>query len=513
MKNLLLVTRLLSRQKIRKLDVITEEHLDAKSSKFRDLYDALLRGEIRNDRDAAKYLYDASPTDARYRQLKSRFRRRLLNTVFFVDQNRPSRGTFDQTFHNCQRDWALANILRANRLHGPASELAKSVLRTCEKYGFAELGLQSARYLADMCALEDDARAAAKYQEVLSRHEAKLSREMTSGALLRELTLLEHRALAHPGDRETIAQEADALGERLRTRVVAGDDEVVCRYDEYESEAILAHLRHDHRAVVQLVEDAAAFAEDSQRKMWPTRVWRLRIRQLGALTELGDAGTSEAVVRKLDETVRPGTPEWGELRRVQVACLLAAERAFDAQRIAGAVEQARGFAKASAPEQEMWQHFGAAAHLMAVGVQRGDFDVDAYVRKEPTFGGDLQRLNAWRFVLQIALRRQGNRYARLGEAIGQLRQLAVKQLNGRRDARLVSFAQLLYRLERNGFDGSLDRVAERHLSELRALPFRCSVDAVSFAPVDLMTLLPHFGLESHHSTAAGRGAEAGSPVS
>lgn len=83
MKNLIEIAQIITKKKIRKIEIFDEHYLQNKSSKFNDFYEGLIQGKFKNDRDAAEHLYKSTPKDDKYRQLKSRFRKRLLNTLFF----------------------------------------------------------------------------------------------------------------------------------------------------------------------------------------------------------------------------------------------------------------------------------------------------------------------------------------------------------------------------------------------------------------------------------------------
>ena len=73
MKNLIEISKIVTKRKVKKIEIFDEHSLRHKSSKFNEFYEALLANKFKNDRDAASFLYDCSPTDAKYRQLKSRF--------------------------------------------------------------------------------------------------------------------------------------------------------------------------------------------------------------------------------------------------------------------------------------------------------------------------------------------------------------------------------------------------------------------------------------------------------
>ena len=98
MKNLIEVGKIVTKKKVRKIEIFDDHSLRTKNSKFNEFYEALMADKFKNDRDAATFLYGCSPTDDKYRQLKSRFRKRLLNTLFFLDVNLPATSSYDRAY-------------------------------------------------------------------------------------------------------------------------------------------------------------------------------------------------------------------------------------------------------------------------------------------------------------------------------------------------------------------------------------------------------------------------------
>ncbi|HMW75311.1 MAG TPA: hypothetical protein PKD40_06625, partial [Saprospiraceae bacterium] len=101
MKHLLEISNIVSWKKVKKIEIFDEASLKNKSSKLNEFFEALMDGKFKTDRDAAALLYQSSPTDDKYRQLKSRFRKRLLNTLFFIDINLPSASNYTRAYFSC----------------------------------------------------------------------------------------------------------------------------------------------------------------------------------------------------------------------------------------------------------------------------------------------------------------------------------------------------------------------------------------------------------------------------
>lgn len=502
MKNLLAISRLLTRQKLRKLDILSDEFLTNKQSKFRELYDALQDGTVRNDREAAELLYGAGTTDARYRQLKSRFRKRMLNTLFFVDQNRPKSSSFDQTYHNCQRDWSQVNILVANGALAPAEELAKPLLTTTQKYGFSELCIQVASFLAERAAARADKRALAKLEGAIELYSAHRSAEQTAQRVLRKLKILRAGVPPYRRPAEAIAAElTEGLATMSALRHEFGTS--LLTYDECEARCVVGATLHDWTAVLEAVESAIAFGKASPRQLQLCRERTLRSFYRLAAATLASAGEdsgAELPATALSDCAR-GADDQLEGERLRACSLLNRGAYRQAAQACRVVVQARTFKSLGAPEREMWHLLLATAAVLSGGAPDSASGIafaeaDAFLEKPATIGGDYQRLNAWRLLTQAALLRQRQDLDEAGARISQLRELAVRQLDKRRDAVYIAIAQVLYRVERNDFSPYLDRVAERYQGELDGYAPALSVEAQHFEPVVPTNLLEAFGVRT-----------------
>jgi hypothetical protein len=58
---------------------------EKKLSKEMELFFGIQKGLYANDEQAAAQMYDSTPDDAKYKMLKSRLRKKLLNHLFFLD--------------------------------------------------------------------------------------------------------------------------------------------------------------------------------------------------------------------------------------------------------------------------------------------------------------------------------------------------------------------------------------------------------------------------------------------
>ena len=78
MKHLLEIAKIVTKKKVKKIEIFDDYSLKQKNSKFNDFYEALIAGKFESDTDAADYLYGTNTSDDKFRQLKSRFKKKII---------------------------------------------------------------------------------------------------------------------------------------------------------------------------------------------------------------------------------------------------------------------------------------------------------------------------------------------------------------------------------------------------------------------------------------------------
>jgi len=189
MKNLIEISKIVTKKKVKKIEIFDDHSLKHKNSKFNEFYEALMIGKFKNDRDAASFLYGCSPTDDKYRQLKSRFRKRLLNTLFFLDVNLPSTSGYDRAYFSCNKDWTLVRILLSNEANHTAASLAKQILTTALKFKFADVIVNCSRILRRYAVSIEDEKAYELYDQYSKQYQNVLDAEIRSEELYQRVIM------------------------------------------------------------------------------------------------------------------------------------------------------------------------------------------------------------------------------------------------------------------------------------------------------------------------------------
>jgi len=84
-------------------------------------------GQFKDDQDASKDIYDAEATDHRYKMLKSRVRQKMLNHLFFMDQEDPNQEKSVILHEDCLKILNLGHLLLLEK----DFEIAEKLLNRC----------------------------------------------------------------------------------------------------------------------------------------------------------------------------------------------------------------------------------------------------------------------------------------------------------------------------------------------------------------------------------------------
>ena len=259
MKNLIEISRIVTKKKVRKIEIFDDHTLKHKNSKFNEFYEALLANKFKNDRDAASFLYGTSPTDDKYRQLKSRFRKRLLNTLFFLDVNLPSTSSYDRAYFSCNKDWTLVKILLSNDATFTASALARQILTTALKFKFADVIVNCSRILRGFAAEEEHEKDFEEYDQHIKQYANVLDAEIRSEELFQRVIMNYYKP---PSKNVNLAEKIDTYCDALVGLSEIYDSPIVI-YNMYLVWAFRYEMLHDYTAMLEVCTRAEKYIEDN----------------------------------------------------------------------------------------------------------------------------------------------------------------------------------------------------------------------------------------------------------
>lgn len=454
MKHLLEVSGVVTKRKLRRIEILDENTLKNKSSKYGEFYEALLAGKFRNDRDAATLLYACSPTDDRYRQLKSRFRKRLLNTLFFLDVNLPSSSNYERASYACNKDWALVKILLSNNAPGAAADLAQSTLQTALKFQFADMVVNCARILRANAAQNGDLAAFEQYDQHIRHFARVLDAEMQAEAIC-QFVQLQHTGKSTA---DNLAQET--FEAQYQTLVQLNDrfESPVLRCNLYLVQVCRAEIQGQWPQVIDACRQAEQYLNQHPVFFQQAKQEILLLKKTNAYLQLRDYTAGKPEGERALQQIGEGSAVWFQVLELYFLLSLHTEHFTAAPALYARAIQHTRFRKLSLADREKWQLYGLyldylADNQLLNGAYQPQLSPGVRLHTEPTTNGrkEQRMFVIHQLIVQSLLSLNRRQYATASKRIERLAHFAGKQMKSGAYTRTLYFIQMLRLLAKADF--------------------------------------------------------------
>lgn len=478
MKELIEVVRILSKKNTGKTEVFDAYSLRQSGSKLVIFFNAIKNGAVQTDEEAAKLLYQASPDDDRYRQLKSRFRRRLLDTFFLLDTQALRTSGYLDVLYACRRRLSLIYAFKA---HGAAQiALAEAVRlqKTALQYRLAEVVVASAALLREIYAENDDEKHFKNQNELLERYRPVLEAEQKSEEWVQIVRMAYRRYPIPPANLwSNITSACDEL-----LRISGKFESPVISVNAFEAWMLRFEMEDNHDAAEEVAEQAAVFFRRHQLWADSGREILFLLGQLRAALHRKDFKKGRATAERAFRLVDAKDPRRFEIMELLLLISVHSGSVLHAFAVFKEAVELGAFNLAAEERQSKWEIFSPYLHLLmelrpraqqfALLPKRQKFKVAGFVedsipylpqRENQTF------LIAVAQILFLLHLRNLPDAARLIEWLYNIFQASSRKETFRRQG---LFIKLLYRLHLSGYQPEPDKKSRQLLAELSNCPIR-----------------------------------------
>lgn len=137
MEELIALAKVVNRQKVKQIDVITSENPLSEKAKL--FYNALIDDKIQSDSEAVELIYGEKMVSSKYRKLKKRLKHKLINTLFFIDVQAFSKNDHDKYLVKSYFSLSAIKILSFKGQLNASIKLAEQDIGDAIKYDQTEI--------------------------------------------------------------------------------------------------------------------------------------------------------------------------------------------------------------------------------------------------------------------------------------------------------------------------------------------------------------------------------------
>jgi hypothetical protein len=456
MKHLIEISKIVTKKKVKKIEIFDDQTLKNKNSKFNEFYEALMAMKFKNDRDAATFLYACSPTDDKYRQLKSRFRKRLLNTLFFLDVNLPSTSNYDRAYFSCNKDWTLVKILLSNNAEHTASDLAKGILTIALKYHFADIIVNCSRILRGYTSKHGDEKEFEQYDAYIKQYSNVLEAEIRSEELYQRVTM-NYLLLQTPETTKELRDRIDIYCDALVSLSEQFESPIVM-YNMYLVWAFRYEMLHDWDAMLEVCKRAEEYISNNPTFYQDEKMETFQLKKMSAFLHLRDYKNGKIEAEKSLQNLEDGSEAWFNFMEYYFLLAMHSDNFINALAIHNrAINHAR-YKKLPNMEREKWNLYEtyldyiietqSAENPAFLAHRKRTNKTSKFLNDNILYPKD-QRIFTVHFVVaQIMYYLDKSNYSAVTERIDRLKNYANRQLKPEEYYRAINFIRLMQQLSK-----------------------------------------------------------------
>lgn len=453
MKLLKELVDIVTRQRVEKVNIIDINELEDQQSQYAKFYNALRTGELKTDQDAAAFFYDSDTTDDRYRKLKSRFKKRLLNYLFFLDINRSSYSDYYHAMHSCYKNLLLCRILKSNGARFSFEKMAKQTLTQAQKFNLNSIIVPLTNDLLTHYGLYRKANDYKKTLEIHDEAKAQLDAEYAAERLMEEVILfVGSKQATEVAKNNTVALKKMQQQFPTNYRIA---------YLYYYTESIYYQIIFDFKKLIHTCNAAEGFYESHPTFYQKNHLGQFSLMRMVALLNLRDTENGLKAIKKSLKYFEEGKNNWLLTMESYFLLAMQAKRYTLASDIfLQAVNHTR-FKYANDIRKEKWRIFHAYLHYIFEVAKLDkrllknkyipNFNATQFLNNTAHASKDKSGLNVAIITLQIQYLLKNHDLDAVFDKMDALNIYAYRYLNKKENKRAYTYIKMLQTAEKKSF--------------------------------------------------------------
>ncbi|MFQ5448661.1 MAG: hypothetical protein ACE5FF_17165, partial [Saprospiraceae bacterium] len=466
-----------SKNKAKQIEIIGQEY--TRESKIQKLYEAIQADHFNNEEEAAILFFPGSRYQkSNFNKLKRQLKKRLLNTLFFIDVNQPDFNDMQKAYYSCYKDFAALKILKGRSATKAALHLAEKILRKAQEFEFTDIAIN---ILTDL-------------RGFYLAMGADLKKLNECSALLNEKMDLWRVELLAEEKYQNLAVhfvKSRATKAGLLDTAIGYSRELEQYLGKYQSPRFLLatylvfslryQIVNDYENTLRVCKEAVKMFERKGKAVPKTNLLVFLNRIASCQIQLGYYAEGEQTIRQCDALVEEGISNWFVVSEYHLILLFHSKQYQKAFAVFSKSFWHAGFKNLPAAHQERWKLYEAFIHFfIATGAIEPGLKESARLRKfrlrrflndVPEFAKDKQGANITILILQILFLLQASKYDDALPRLEALKAYSHRYLRKNDTFRSNCFIHMLLQVPKGYFNKkAVNRKAHKYVEKLKEMP-------------------------------------------
>ena len=463
------LVKIVNRKRLSKIDVFDKTFLNAQSeSLYYKLYEGLESGQITDDASAAAYLYDSREKDARYRQLKSRFKGKILKSILLFDEDEVFSSELGRAYYECMTfNHILDIIIKMTGTNRLVYELIKENFSKAQKYNFYDILRNYSYYLVCYYALKGDKKNLKEEEKRYLLYMELAQKEQMAKYIYYSAVV--DFVSASPVTNEMLTEVRQKLEQLYVIRKELNNPEIdffyfYLAFSYYENSNELDKMQ-------QVCDEAAQYMDDHPNTETATRRIAVLLYRMKALLHTRQYERGLQLLEQSSGMINANNfYNWLVLKEIEFKLYLQNHQLPEALSVYKSVTEHKSFKQQVAQITEKWKIYHAYWVFMDSYLNNGayKFSLPKFLNDVPVNSKDKSGFNFSIRVVEMLFLFARKEYNLIFHKMDALRIYRTRYLNDNMYKRNHLFLSLLLKSEKSGFSHrTMDAAEWPEIAELR----------------------------------------------
>ncbi|MEZ4990408.1 MAG: hypothetical protein R2824_08345 [Saprospiraceae bacterium] len=399
------LVKVVTKNKVKQLDILEKE--GPQISQLQELYQLLSSGEIKCDRDGEEYFFKGnSQQEVYFNRLKRRLKRRLINTLFFIDVNQPSFTNLQKAYYTCYRDATAVKILMGRVARKPAITLAEKIIKKSIKYDFTDITLELARTLrSHFSNIEGNKKKFIFYKDIVKKYSKIYQAELKAEEYYSDIMI--NFTGSHSTKPELI-EIVKTYYDELR-KIISELSSYKLNFHAYTLFVLRFEIQNDYKKTIEVCNEAIGYFEAHPHLASKTVITNFSLKKLASFIMLKKFKEGEKIAKVCLSIQKKGSINWLIVLNYYVILSFHSnqyERALDLFKEA---KNHFNIDNMLIVASEHWKIYEAFLFYLAEidkiniddSIQKSSFRISKFLNEVPIYSKDKQGINIPILIIQI----------------------------------------------------------------------------------------------------------------
>lgn len=490
------IVDLVSKKRLDKIELYDKNYISSKDSKFNKLFNALENNIVKSDEEACKHLYGSSKNNSKYRQLKSRFVKRLLNTVHFIDINEVSTkdDKYNKAYFQCYQALTTARYLIKFGARKSATYVIQNHFSVAEKFRFYEILKEYSFILLQSHSLAGSLKDTEKEKIRFIKYAQQADLEIRAKVLLAEMRV--NFVKTSKVTVKTLKELAQQLNEISEINKISSSYEVTYAYFSIKLKYL--EVTNNLSSLLLTIDEFEKFLLTSKNYSNKTKLSVCILWKLKALLHNKSYKLGEEIIEKNESLFAKNTYNWFVFQELAFKIYLNNKNTYKAKKTYEGVIKSKIYSTVNSElVKEKWKIYEAFLAFYVNEYAPNDsmeLNIKKFLNQFTHYYHDKSGFNFNIYIVEMLSYIQANDYDSYSDRIDAIKSYKNRYLKDPSLKRSNIFCNLIIQMEKYDFDyKNVEAIMQSDINYLKSLQDRIQVNEVEvIAYEDIWDLIKKF---------------------